>query len=130
MASRERWAKWLESKGGEWRNSVTKRTSVLIVGEEPGRDKIEKSQRYGVVTLHWYMMVHLGLVEERGNYRLPIDENIITDLVIIMASIAEDYYGQARAGHDGAARAFDRASLAIESLLQAAYGESRGTATP
>ncbi|MDP9490981.1 MAG: NAD-dependent DNA ligase LigA, partial [Actinomycetota bacterium] len=41
----------LEARGAKITNSVSKKTSGLIVGEEPGNSKLTKAQRVGVPLL-------------------------------------------------------------------------------
>jgi DNA ligase (NAD+) len=49
--SRDEAAAGLEAKGGKVTNSVSKKTTGLIVGEEPGASKLTKAQREGVPLL-------------------------------------------------------------------------------
>ncbi len=49
--SREEAAAALEAKGAKVSDSVSKKTSGLIVGEEPGASKLAKAQRSGVALL-------------------------------------------------------------------------------
>jgi DNA ligase (NAD+) len=56
--SREQAQAELEARGAKVTNSVSKKTSALIVGEEPGASKLTKAQREGVELLD-----EAGLVE-------------------------------------------------------------------
>ena len=49
--SREEAAAALEAAGAKVTNSVSKKTTGLIVGEEPGNSKLTKAQREGVPLL-------------------------------------------------------------------------------
>jgi DNA ligase (NAD+) len=49
--SREEAAEALEAKGAKVTNSVSKKTTGLVVGEEPGASKLTKAQREGVPLL-------------------------------------------------------------------------------
>jgi DNA ligase (NAD+) len=47
--SREVAGKIVEALGGKFSNSVTSKTTYLVVGEEPGRTKLQKAQKLGTV---------------------------------------------------------------------------------
>jgi DNA ligase (NAD+) len=49
--SRDQAAAALEELGAKITNSVSKKTTALIVGEEPGNSKLTKAQREGVALL-------------------------------------------------------------------------------
>ena len=49
--SREEATAALEAKGAKVTNSVSKKTTGLVVGEEPGASKLTKAQREGVPLL-------------------------------------------------------------------------------
>jgi DNA ligase (NAD+) len=49
--SREVAGKIVETLGGQFSNSVTSRTTYLVVGEEPGRTKLEKAKRLKTVKI-------------------------------------------------------------------------------
>jgi DNA ligase (NAD+) len=59
--SREQAQAELEARGAKVTNSVSKKTSALIVGEEPGASKLTKAQREGVE-----LVDEAGLVELLG----------------------------------------------------------------
>ncbi len=49
--SREVAAKIVETLGGKFSNTVTSRTTYLVVGEDPGRTKLQKAQRLKTVRI-------------------------------------------------------------------------------
>ncbi len=49
--SRERAGQIVESLGGTFSNSVSSKTTYLVVGKDPGRTKLQKAQRLGVKTI-------------------------------------------------------------------------------
>jgi hypothetical protein len=125
MPSREEFTRQVQALGANTTNTVTKRTTLVVVGDDPGATKIERARQLNKPTIYYPMLLYLGLLEPRGIYQLPdIDSDIITELAIIMATLAEDAYGQALAGHEHGTAGFELISIALESLLQAAYGQN------
>ena len=57
--SREQAAAALEQLGAKVTNSVSKKTTGLVVGEEPGGSKLTKAQREGVPLLDEAALVKL-----------------------------------------------------------------------
>ena len=49
--SREKAGEIVEMLGGKFSNSVTSKTTYLVVGKDPGRTKLEKAKRYGIKTI-------------------------------------------------------------------------------
>ncbi len=49
--SREKVGEIVERLGGTFSNSVTSKTTYLVVGKDPGRTKIEKAKKLGIQTL-------------------------------------------------------------------------------
>jgi BRCT domain type II-containing protein len=47
--SREVAGKIVEALGGKFSNSVTSKTTYLVVGEDPGKTKLQKAQKLGTV---------------------------------------------------------------------------------
>ncbi|BBE31852.1 DNA ligase [Tepiditoga spiralis] len=45
--NRREFSKYVESKGGIFSNNVTKKTKILVVGENPG-SKLEKAKKFGI----------------------------------------------------------------------------------
>ena len=41
----------MESLGGVFSNSVTSKTTYLVVGEEPGRTKLSRAKQLGIPTI-------------------------------------------------------------------------------
>jgi hypothetical protein len=131
MPSREEMLEWLRRNGANVTNTVSKRTSVLIIGDDPGGTKQERARQLGIPTIYWPVFIHLGLAENRSGYQLSgdIDNAIINELAVVMATIYEDIYGQALAGSERHGRALEPVARAIEGLLCTSYGPSTGTAT-
>ncbi|EDP76070.1 NAD-dependent DNA ligase LigA [Hydrogenivirga sp. 128-5-R1-1] len=50
--SRERAGELVESLGGTFSNSVTSKTTYLVVGEEPGRTKLRRAEQLGIKLLN------------------------------------------------------------------------------
>lgn len=120
--TRDQWQKWIESLGGELAERVTKRTDVLLVGDEPGAAKIEKARATGVPTLNISIAEHLGLFDKRsGAPPCPIGD-IIAQTSLQMALVAEELYAQNLAGDPDAWHAFGHAGEALRELLQTAWG--------
>ncbi len=57
--TREEAKAWLEARGAKVTNSVSRKTSYLIVGENPG-SKLAKAQALGVPTLTWDEVVRMA----------------------------------------------------------------------
>jgi DNA ligase (NAD+) len=57
--SRDQAAAALEELGAKITNSVSKKTTALIVGEEPGNSKLTKAQREGVALLNEQELLEL-----------------------------------------------------------------------
>lgn len=49
--SREKAGEIVEMLGGKFSNSITSRTTYLVVGKDPGRTKLEKAKKYGIKTI-------------------------------------------------------------------------------
>ena len=48
---REEIAAWIEACGGKVTDSVSKKTSFVVVGDEPGRSKVDKATALGIPTI-------------------------------------------------------------------------------
>jgi len=48
--TRQEFAEYVESKGGIFSENVTKKTNILVVGENPG-SKLDKAQNYGITIM-------------------------------------------------------------------------------
>lgn len=48
---REEIAAWIEARGGKVTDSVSKKTSFVVVGDEPGRSKVDKATALGIPTI-------------------------------------------------------------------------------
>lgn len=48
--TRQEFAEYVESKGGTFSENVTKKTNILVVGENPG-SKLDKAQSYGITIM-------------------------------------------------------------------------------
>ena len=48
---REQFADLVEASGGELAESFTSRVKLVVVGEKPGKSKLEKAQKSGVPVL-------------------------------------------------------------------------------
>lgn len=120
--TREAWQRWIESLGGELADRVTKRTDLLLVGEEPGVNKIERARQLGIPMLNLTLSVYLGLFDKRsGAPPCPISD-IIAEVSIQIALTAEELYAQARAGDPDAGYAFGYARSTLQHLLQTTWG--------
>lgn len=122
------WIKQIEGRGGTVRTSVSKRTDLVIVGEEPGRNKLEAAHKYGVPTLFFPVAIALGLFEEREAPKLvQIEETFIASLITSMATLAEDFLVLAESGDSTFKDAYEHARASLECVLTSAYGPSKGT---
>lgn len=52
--SRTKLKELLREKGVELQDNVTQNTDMLILGEKPGKDKIEKAKKYGIPIVDFY----------------------------------------------------------------------------
>ena len=57
--SREQAQTELEARGAKVTNAVSKKTTGLIVGEEPGQSKLSKAQREGIPLIDEAALVEL-----------------------------------------------------------------------
>ena len=48
--TRQEFAEYVESKGGTFTDNLTKKTNILVVGENPG-SKLDKARQYGITIL-------------------------------------------------------------------------------
>jgi len=48
---REEIAAWIEARGGKVTDSVSRKTSFVVVGDEPGRSKVDKAAALGIPTI-------------------------------------------------------------------------------
>ena len=126
MPSREESISWFESQGARVSNSTTQKTNVVIIGDEPGATKIDKARQYNIPTLRWEMFVYLGLAEPRGEYRLDIPSDIVSEFLINAAVTCELLYAKA-IRHNSARyyRCFLAAAAGVEGILHAAWGNPR-----
>lgn len=120
---------WLHRLGAKTTSSVSAKTDLLIVGENPGDNKIEAAHKRGVPTLSWPIAVYLGIFDLRGKYKWPqIPVDIVAEIIISMSTIIEELYVKGvRNDSPRHLRAFIHATNALRALLLAAYGESRGS---
>jgi hypothetical protein len=119
---------WLHNLGAKTTGSVSAKTNVVIVGENPGDNKIEAAHKKGIPTLSWPMAAYLGILDARGKYRWPhIPKDITAEVIISMATIIEELYVKGvRNDSPRHLRAFIHATNALRALLLLAHGESRG----
>lgn len=121
---------WLHNLGAKTTTSVSSKTDLLLVGENPGDNKIEAAHKKGIPTLSWPMAVYLEIFDARGKYKWPqIPEDIVAEITISMATIIEELYVKGvRNDSPRHLRAFIHATNALRALLLIAHGESRGPA--
>jgi hypothetical protein len=125
--TREQFEEWLQSNGALLKKSTTRDTDILLVGVDPGENKILKAQKYGIPQIHVIMFQALGFMEDRGPYMLEgIDQGIISRLTAHMAIVAEEMYAHAYASKEPeSGLAFTAAAAAIEIVLRAAWGDPK-----
>jgi hypothetical protein len=121
---------WLHNLGAKTTNSVSGKTDLLIVGENPGDNKIEAAHKKGIPTLCWPMAIYLGIFDARGEYKWPqIPQDIVADITISMATIIEELYVKGVYNDSPRhLRAFIHATNALRAVLVFAHGKSRGPA--
>ncbi len=119
---------WIHNLGGRTTGSVSAKTSLVLVGENPGDNKIEAAHKKGVPTLSWPMAVYLGIFDARSEYKWPqIPKDIIAEVIINMATIVEELYARGvRNDSPRHLRAFIHATNALRALLLLTHGKSRG----
>lgn len=124
MNSREYFTEYFESLGARVKKMTTRDTTLVVVGEDPGQNKLIKAVEYGIPTISYHMLVYLGFFEERGKYRLRgIPTEVFAELILSMAYVAELLYAKAyTTNSDSIYRAFLRIARGIEELLSAAWG--------
>ena len=128
--NREELSAYLEAQGAVMRGSVTSKTDLLIVGFDPGSNKVEAAHDKGVPTLWYPIVVAIGLLEEREGKRwLTIPDDLLAQLIVNMATITEDLYVKSiDSGDDRWYRAYVYARNALSAVLVYAYGTVRAAA--
>lgn len=120
---------WLNSQGADVRSSVSGKTDILLVGENPGDNKLRDAHNKGVPTLWWPMALYLGIFDVRGEYQWPtIPKEIVAQVITSMATIIEELY--IKGVQDDSTkhlRAFIHATNALRAILVYAHGKSRGS---
>lgn len=105
-------------------NTVTGKTDMLIVGENPGKVKYADALRKGVPIIHWIMFVYLGLLEDRQGKRIDVDSDLLSTTLLTMVVVTDSLYAHyITRGQDlRFYRAFLLGQSAIIRLLRAAWG--------
>lgn len=125
-APREAWVAYFEACGAVVKTSTTRSCNFVLVGENPGRTKIDRAKELGIPILSWAMFDYLSLGDQREHeHHFPIPEEMFNHLILNMTTTLEELYAY-NIRHDGddpnLRAAFDFGSIAVESLLQAARG--------
>lgn len=121
--TREAWEKWLAALGADVANTVSKRVDAVLVGVDPGSNKLNRAMQLGTPIISIQFAEYLGLLDKRvGAEQTPVTQYVPT-IVLNMAILAEELYAAARAGDESAFRAFGHARDAIGKLLQATWGD-------
>lgn len=131
MLTRDQLTQRIEKLGGAVRGSVSKKTDLLIVGEDPGETKLSAAHEKGVPTLWWGLGEWLGLWSERSGLGWKnVDNELTSTLVTLMCSLVEDLLVRWQEHLDNKRyNAFVRATSATMYLLTLAWGprlEERG----
>ena len=126
---RKEMSMWLHNLGAKVTGSVSAKTDLVLIGENPGDNKIEAAHKKGIPPLSWPMATYLGIFDARGKYKWPqIPEDIIAEIIISMATIVEELYVKGvRNDSPRHLRAFIHATNALRALLLVAHGPSRGS---
>ena len=90
MPTREELLNQLARLGAQTRDSVTSKTSILIIGEDYGTTKLERARQLGVQTISWPMFCALGIGEADGDYKLRDVPPEIARIIIIQLAIAAE----------------------------------------
>lgn len=119
---------WLHNLGARVTGSVSSKTSLLLVGNNPGDNKIEAAHKKGIPTLYWPMAVYLGIFDARGEYNWPcIPQDMLAEIIINMSTVIEDLYVKGiQDDSPRHLRAFAHATNALRAILVLAHGKSRG----
>jgi hypothetical protein len=126
MPSRDFWTEQLEKLGATVKNSVSSKTDVLLVGETYGRNKTEAAQKYGVPTLWFPLAEYLGILDEYSeNHLTNLPHDALAQIILIMATIAEDFYVAARNGSPRHHAGFIGVRDAVRELLTSTSGPGR-----
>lgn len=126
MPSRDFWTEHLEKLGATVKNSVSSKTDVLLVGNAYGQNKTEGAQKHNVPTLFFPLAEYLGILDEYSEDHLTtVPKEVLAQLLLIMATIAEDLYVKARNGSERHRAAFFGARDAIRAVLTSTSGPGR-----
>lgn len=138
MPSREELWNMLREQGASTSDSVSKRTSCLVVGEGYGQTKIQKAIKHSIPTISLPMFEYLNLLNHKGTFALdPQLKETLPLLLINHAFICELLYAQylrhVRLGAtDNATRTlgtFYQLVAGLDELLRIAWRDVPGTDT-
>lgn len=119
--------KEIELRRGLVKNSVSKNTDLVIIGEDPGSNKVEGAHKYGIPTIFFPVAIALGLFEIRNGGTLRhIERTFLSTLTTSMATAAEEVLVLAEQNprlYEG----YNDLAASLECVLTAAYGPSEGT---
>lgn len=121
FGSRAEFHEWIKTLGYRPRDSVTKKTDLLLVGPEWGRVKLEKAMKYGTPIIPYTFPLAIGFFSSRQGSSLS--DPILEQLTLYTLTLADALHGHYHLTSDG--RAGDACRL-IVGVVQRLLLISRG----
>ena len=125
MPSRQEAKKQLENMGATVTGSVSRKTDVLIVGDDRGMMKYTSAVDMGVTILPWSMFLALGLYQSREECRFTERDLqlLLTKTLMSLVTVVDNIYAHLITSGDARfARAFTLGATSIDRFLRAAWG--------
>jgi len=121
--TRDELSEVLTSQGATIQSQVTKKTDLLLVGNNSGRVKYEKALRVGVPIMPWTQFVALGLFISREDPRVSADlSKLSSQLALQLAIFLDGLYAHSITTDTRFRGLYQLGSKLLDRLLYATWG--------